>query len=131
MTVSMQSLLALVATSTLGVAQAGGQTSPPQRQVTVAAAADLKFAMDDLVREFAKGHPEVEVRVTYGSSGNFFSQLSNGAPFDLFFSADVDYVRRLAADGPNVLPGSAPKSNTAIVFKLVTEPMFLMLLAAG
>ena len=43
----------------------------------------------------------------------------------------AEAARRLAADGPNVLPGSAPKTNTAIVFKLVTEPMFLMLLAAG
>ena len=102
MTASMRALGAVVVAGTLGVAQARAQTPPPPGQVTVAAAADLKFAMDDLVQAFAKGHPEVAVRVTYGSSGNFFSQLSNGAPFDLFFSADVDYVRRLAADGLTV-----------------------------
>ena len=96
------SALFLVVAATLAGTQARGQTTPPSRQLTVAAAADLKFAMDDLVQEFARGHPEVAVRVTYGSSGNFFSQLSNGAPFDLFFSADVDYVRRLAADGLTV-----------------------------
>ena len=39
--------------------------------------------------------------------------------------------RRLAAEGPNLLPGSTPKSNFAIVYTVVTEPMFLMLLAAG
>jgi len=43
----------------------------------------------------------------------------------------AEAARRLAADGPNLLPGSAPRSNAAIVFKVLTEPMFLMLLAAG
>jgi molybdate transport system substrate-binding protein len=97
--VSTRSLLALGTAAALGLGPASGQTAAPSRQVTVAAAADLKFAMDDLVQEFAKRRPDVGVRVTYGSSGNFFSQLSNGAPFDLFLSADVDYVRRLAAAG--------------------------------
>ena len=40
-------------------------------------------------------------------------------------------ARRLAAEGPNLLPGSTPKSNFAIVYTVITEPMFLMLLAAG
>jgi molybdate transport system substrate-binding protein len=73
--------------------------------VTVAAAADLKFAMDDAVRQFAEAHPEITVTVTYGSSGSFFSQLSNGAPFDMFFSADVDFPRRLADAGLTLVNG--------------------------
>jgi molybdate transport system substrate-binding protein len=97
--VSTRSLLALGTAAALGLGPASGQTAAPSRQVTVAAAADLKFAMDDLVQEFAKRRPDVGVRVTYGSSGNFFSQLSNGAPFDLFLSADVDYPRRLDSAG--------------------------------
>lgn len=69
------------------------------RIVRVAAAADLKFALDDISTTFRTQHPEIMLQVSYGSSGNFFAQLSNRAPFDIFFSADVDYPRRLIAQG--------------------------------
>ena len=59
-------------------------------ELRIAAAADLKFAMDELVARYAK-QSSVKINVTYGSSGNFFSQIQNGAPFDLFFSADIEY----------------------------------------
>ena len=68
---------------------------PPHNQVTIAAAADLKFALDELLLEFGKTHPEIKTTATYGSSGNFFAQLSNKAPFDLFLSADIDYPKKL------------------------------------
>jgi molybdate transport system substrate-binding protein len=68
------------------------------QEIRVAAAADLKFAMQDVAAQFEK-QTGVKVDVTYGSSGNFFSQLQNGAPFDLFFSADIDYPRKLDAAG--------------------------------
>lgn len=74
-------------------------STPTAATVTLAAAADLKFAMDDLVMKFTKLHSTITVNVTYGSSGNFFSQLSNGAPFDMFLSADADFPRQLAAAG--------------------------------
>jgi molybdate transport system substrate-binding protein len=67
--------------------------------VRVAAAADLKFALEDLVAEFRRGHPGIRVEVTPGSSGKLFSQLNNQAPFDLFLSAEVEYPHRLIADG--------------------------------
>jgi molybdate transport system substrate-binding protein len=66
--------------------------------ITVAAAADLKFAMGELAANFEK-QTGSKVNVTYGSSGNFFSQIQNGAPFDLFFSADLDYAKKLEASG--------------------------------
>lgn len=66
------------------------------QEIRVAAAADLKFAMQDVAAQFEK-KTGTKVGVTYGSSGNFFSQLQNGAPFDLFFSADIDYPRKLEA----------------------------------
>ena len=67
-------------------------------EITVAAAADLQFVMQELAARFEKqtGH---KVNVTVGSSGSFFSQIQNGAPFDLFFSADMDYPRKLEATG--------------------------------
>jgi molybdate transport system substrate-binding protein len=68
------------------------------REIRVAAAADLKFAMDELAAGFDK-ETGTKVTITYGSSGNFFTQLQNGAPFDLFFSADIDYPRKLGARG--------------------------------
>src|SRR5580704_10633653 len=67
-------------------------------EIAVAAAADLRFAMSDLVGQYEKQTGN-KVNVTYGSSGNFFSQILNGAPFDVFFSADIEYPRKLEAAG--------------------------------
>ena len=71
-------------------------------QLSIAAAADLKFALDDLVKDFEGKYPETKVNVTYGSSGNFFAQIQSGAPFDLFFSADIAYPQKIAALGLGV-----------------------------
>lgn len=67
--------------------------------ITIAAAADLKFCMDELVAEFRSSHADAAIDVSYGSSGNFATQIRQGAPFDLFFSADIEYPRQLARDG--------------------------------
>ncbi|HEY6899935.1 MAG TPA: molybdate ABC transporter substrate-binding protein [Puia sp.] len=71
------------------------QSVPPSTEVLVAAAADLRFAMDSAVAAFTRSNPGITVKVTYGASGNFFQQINNGAPFDIFFSADIDYPRQL------------------------------------
>ncbi len=68
-------------------------------QIAVAAAADLKFALDELTTEFHTNQPDINVKITYGSSGSFYAQLQNQAPFDLFFSADIAYPRKLAEAG--------------------------------
>ena len=73
--------------------------------VVVAAASDLKFARDELLVGFRAAHPEITVTVSYGSSGNFSTQLQQGAPFDLFLSADIAYPRALEEKGL-VLPRS-------------------------
>lgn len=75
-----------------------GQARTQEREIRVAAASDLQFAMENLAAHFEK-RTGMKVDVTYGSSGNFFSQIQNGAPFDVFFSADVDYPRKLEAMG--------------------------------
>lgn len=72
---------------------------PRPRMVSVTAAADLKFAMEDLIGEFRRRQPAIDVSATYGSSGNAFAQLSNKAPFDLYFSADIAYPRKLVKAG--------------------------------
>jgi molybdate transport system substrate-binding protein len=91
-------LLALAVVSLTGCGRAPAP-SQGQAEVRVAAAADLKFALDEVVAEFHEQHPEIKVSVSYGASGNFFAQLSNKAPFDLFLSADVEYPRRLIRAG--------------------------------
>jgi molybdate transport system substrate-binding protein len=68
------------------------------QEITVAAAADLQFAVQDITARFQKETGK-SVKVIYGSSGNFFQQIQNGAPFDMFFSANLDYPKKLDAAG--------------------------------
>jgi molybdate transport system substrate-binding protein len=67
-------------------------------ELRIAAAADLTFAFKDVTARFQK-QTGAGVTLTYGSSGNFFAQIQNGAPFDLFFSADIGYPEKLEAAG--------------------------------
>ncbi len=68
------------------------------QEITVAAAADLQFAFQDVATRFEKDSGK-HLKLIFGSSGNFFAQIQNGAPFDVFFSADIDYPKRLEAAG--------------------------------
>jgi molybdate transport system substrate-binding protein len=68
------------------------------KRLVIAAASDLQTALPDIVRDFERV-AAATVTVSYGSSGTFFAQIQNGAPFDVFLSADVDYPKRLAAAG--------------------------------
>ncbi|MGA2115847.1 MAG: molybdate ABC transporter substrate-binding protein [Bryobacteraceae bacterium] len=68
----------------------------------IAAAADLRFAFPALSQRFHATHPETTLAPVYGSSGNYYSQIRNGAPFDVFLSADVEYPKRLVAEGAAV-----------------------------
>lgn len=82
----------------LTVLLASANLRAQEQKVRVAAAADLKFAMEELSAGF-ESKTRTKVDITSGSSGNFFSQIQSGAPFDLFFSADMEYVITLDAAG--------------------------------
>ncbi len=79
-------------------------SSAQQRQLNIASASDLKFAMTELASAYEK-KSGVKLNLTFGSSGNFFAQIQNGAPFDLFFSADSDYPAKLEKAGL-IVPGT-------------------------
>src|SRR5262249_51851946 len=85
-----------------GAAAASSKGARPR--VRIAAASDLNAALGDLIARFTASHA-ADVTVSYGSSGTFYAQLLNGAPFDLFLSADIAYPRQLAERGLT-LPGS-------------------------
>lgn len=68
-------------------------------KITVAAAADLKFAMDEILTNFKKANPGQDVVVVYGSSGKFHTQIQQDAPFDIFFSADIAFPQELVKAG--------------------------------
>ncbi|HET9012192.1 MAG TPA: molybdate ABC transporter substrate-binding protein, partial [Gemmatimonadaceae bacterium] len=82
----------------LAFALAGAPQGQAPKRLTIAAASDLQTVLPDIVRDFERAG-SATVAVSYGSSGNFFAQIQNGAPFDVFLSADVDYPKRLAAVG--------------------------------
>lgn len=68
------------------------------QEITVAAAADLNLALKQIAQRY-QAKSGVRVKLTFGSSGNFFTAIENGAPYDVYFSADIDYPRQLEAGG--------------------------------
>jgi molybdate transport system substrate-binding protein len=93
-------LLPAILGAALVAAGCTSATEPPAHRgrVRVAAASDLNAALSDVIARFGGAH-DVDVSVSYGSSGTFYAQLLNQAPFDLFLSADVTYPNQLAARG--------------------------------
>jgi len=89
--------LVLVCTVLFGAAANAQSQSIP----TVAAASDLKFAIEEVAQEFTKSTGQ-QLRLVFGSSGNFYSQILQGAPFHLFMSADESFVFKLADAGKTI-----------------------------
>lgn len=77
----------------LGSSLAGAQN------LTVVAAASVRHAMQDIVASYQQQHPEDSIRLIFGASGGLTTQIINGAPFDLFFSADTALPQRLYDEG--------------------------------
>jgi molybdate transport system substrate-binding protein len=94
--VRMTALAALLLFVLHGAAPA--QAPAQNGQLTVAAASDLTFAFKEVAERFEK-ETGISVNLSFGSSGNFFAQIQNGAPYDLFFSADVRYPQQLESAG--------------------------------
>jgi len=88
-------LLTLLATQT-PEALASPKPGPGLR---IAAASDLRFALEEILTSFRAANPSFRADATYGSSGNFFAQIRDGAPFDIFLSADAEYAWRLSGEG--------------------------------
>lgn len=89
-----RSILALLSSLILTAVPAFAQDDAP----VVAAAADLKFAVTEIAEAF-KAETGQEVKLSFGSTGNFARQIREGAPFQMFMAADEKFVKQLAADG--------------------------------
>jgi molybdate transport system substrate-binding protein len=76
-----------------------GYNAHAEGNITIAAAADLKFALDEIVVSFKRIHSDARIETIYGSSGQFSTQIRQGAPYDLYFSADISYPRALESEG--------------------------------
>jgi molybdate transport system substrate-binding protein len=87
-------LLALVLAVLQGAPSFAADSTPP----AVAAASDLKFALEEVAEQF-RASTQRELKLVFGSSGNFYRQIEQGAPFQIFLSADEDFVFKLAAAG--------------------------------
>jgi molybdate transport system substrate-binding protein len=74
------------------------QAEAAGREIVVAAAADLSAALQEVTSNYEK-QTGVVVKLSFGASGALTQQIQNGAPFDAFFSADMDYPRQLIAGG--------------------------------
>lgn len=88
----IQSLLALSLLFGSGLSTASSQ------EPLIAAASDLKFALEDIAKAY-QAETGKTVKLTMGSSGTFATQIRNGAPFQMYLSADEDFVFKLHADG--------------------------------
>lgn len=91
----MKRITYLVLTLLLGVYSVAASAGT----LRVAAASDLQFAMTEMAASFERNNPEIHIETVSGSSGKFYQQIVNGAPFDLYFSADIEYPRKLKENG--------------------------------
>lgn len=67
-------------------------------QINIAVAANVSYAIEDLIKEFNKTNPNTKVLVTLGSSGKLTAQIKNGAPYDIFMSANMKYPNALYSE---------------------------------
>jgi molybdate transport system substrate-binding protein len=96
--------------------------APAAAAATVAAASDLKFALEEIAAQF-QTDTQQQIKITFGSSGNFYRQIAQGAPFELYLSADEDYVLKLAAAGHTVDQGLLYATGRIVLFAPHGSPL--------
>ncbi len=69
------------------------------QKATIAAAANLRYVLEEIKTQYIKENPKATIQITYGSSGTLTQQIVNGAPFDLFMSADTDFPNKVKEKG--------------------------------
>jgi molybdate transport system substrate-binding protein len=106
--IRLRRIVAVVLTQLLLTALVAGRAGA--QGLSVAAASDLQAVLPVIAASFEKETGR-KVTTSFGSSGNFFTQIQNGAPFDVFLSADIDYPTRLEASG-SVVRGSVTQYAT-------------------
>lgn len=115
----MRRLFIIIATSValLGATRPSQTPVAERASIRIAAASSLRFFFDEAVTAFGERNPGTEVEVRYGSSGNLFAQITEGAPIDVFLSADTDYVERLAKEGAGETPFVYARGRLALVVR--------------
>ena len=93
-----------------------------QQKFTIVAAANLKIALDSVNTVFKSQYPGVSPKITYGASGKFYEQISNGAPFDLFFSADMDYPKKLESNKKAASKVKMYATGKLVIWSKKTDP---------
>jgi molybdate transport system substrate-binding protein len=107
----VRTFLALVFGALHGAAAFAAQTDVP----TLAAASDLKFAVEEIAARF-NATTKREVKLVFGSSGNFYRQIAQGAPFQIFMSADESFVFKLADEGRTADRGHLYATGRLVLF---------------
>jgi molybdate transport system substrate-binding protein len=105
----MGNILKLLLASMLLISTSWSQT------ITVAAAANLKYAVADIAKEFTKS-TKIKVKIITGASGKLTQQIMSGAPFDALLSADVEYPAKLAKGGYTTTPSQVYAYGTLILW---------------
>ncbi|NTV46562.1 MAG: molybdate ABC transporter substrate-binding protein [Chlorobiales bacterium] len=73
-------------------------------EFTIYAASDMQYAMKEIAAAYKTSHPDDDAKIVFGASGKGYTQIVNGAPFDLYFSADMEYVNKLEKEGLTITP---------------------------
>jgi molybdate transport system substrate-binding protein len=87
----------------------------PGTPVAIAAAGDLRGALEEVKATFEAGHPGISLQLTFGASGSLTAQLQQGAPFDIFLAADTGFPAALQKDGLATADGLFPYATGSLV----------------